>query len=187
MNDTGRLIVVTGPPGAGKTTVAHLMVDSLAQSVHLHSDDFWGFIKKGGIAPYLPEAHQQNTTVITALARASVAYAEGGYDVVLDGVVGPWFLHVFREESARRNVPLHYAVLRPDEVTTVERAVSRGNGALTDPAPVRSLHHQFSDIAEYERHVCDSTHLTPSRTAEIILDRIEQGETLLRPPEPPRA
>ena len=45
------------------------MTDSLPSGVHLHSDDFWHYIRQGRIAPYLPQAHQQNQTVIDALAQ----------------------------------------------------------------------------------------------------------------------
>jgi hypothetical protein len=41
--------------------------------VHLHSDDFWHFIKKGAIPPYLPESRKQNEVVMAVLAKASFA------------------------------------------------------------------------------------------------------------------
>jgi|GEM_PF-4392598 len=47
----GRLIVLTGPPGAGESTVARFLADRLSPSVHLHCDDFWHFIKQGASAP----------------------------------------------------------------------------------------------------------------------------------------
>jgi hypothetical protein len=43
--------------------------------VHLHADDFWHFIKYGAVAPYLPEAHEQNRIVVDVLAKAAEAYA----------------------------------------------------------------------------------------------------------------
>lgn len=171
----GRVIVLSGPPGSGKSTVARLLAEGLPSSVHLHSDDFWHYIRQGRIAPYLPQAHRQNQTVIDALAQAASAYAAGGYQVICDGIVGPWFIDVFRTAAATRRVSLHYVILRPDEGTTLRRAVSRGFNALTDPEPVRSLHRQFTDIGEYEGHVLDSTQLSAEATADAVLHGLAEG------------
>ncbi|MEU8513863.1 zeta toxin family protein [Kitasatospora sp. NPDC048722] len=86
----GQVIVLTGPPGAGKSTVSALLADRLTPSVHLHGDDFWHYIKQGRLPPHLPEAHRQNQVVLEVLVAAAFGYAAGGYHVVYDGVVGPW-------------------------------------------------------------------------------------------------
>src|SRR5215469_9462430 len=89
----GHILILTGSPGAGKPTTARsLVAASAAPAVHLHSDDFWHFIQKGAIPPYLPEWRKQNKVVIGILAKASEGYAKGGYFVVVDGIVGPWFI-----------------------------------------------------------------------------------------------
>ncbi|MEV6008758.1 AAA family ATPase [Streptomyces sp. NPDC051976] len=175
------MIVLTGPPGAGKSTVAHLLADRLAPSVHLHSDDFWHSIKQGWIAPYLPEAHQQNQVVLRVLVSAAFGYADGGYQVICDGVVGPWFIDLFREAGRARTLPLTYVILRPDQPTTLQRATNRTDNALTDPEPIRSLHGQFSDLGVYESHVLDSTPLTPEATAATLLRGLTTGTYLLEP------
>jgi len=86
----GNILILTGTPGAGKSATARdLIAASAAPSVHLHSDDFWHFIKKGAIPPYLPESQQQNEVVMGVLAQAAEASAKGDYFVIVDGSSDP--------------------------------------------------------------------------------------------------
>ncbi len=83
------------------------------------------------------------------LANVAEGYAGGGYFVVVDGIIGPWFLQPFR----RLAMPLHYVVLRPPLDVAILRCQKRGGNTLTDPAPITALHQQFSSLAQLERHV----------------------------------
>jgi adenylate kinase family enzyme len=177
----GRLIVLTGPPGAGKTTVAAILAQRYNPSVHLPADDFWRFIRRGAISPYLPQAHQQNTVVITALARAAATYTNGAYHVIVDGIIGPWFIERFCAAADLATEQIHYLILRPDEATTVHRAIHRGPDALTTTEPVQAMYAQFADLGPYERHVIDSTTLDPAATVERIQRALTQRQFILAP------
>lgn len=75
----GDVLVVSGPPAVGKTTVAGLLAERRSPSVHLHADDFWGFLKTGYIDPWLPAAHNQNVVVVEAACTSAGIFARGGY------------------------------------------------------------------------------------------------------------
>jgi chloramphenicol 3-O-phosphotransferase len=122
----GSLLILTGPPGAGKSTIARLVAEGAARpAVHLHTDSFYVWIRTGFVPPYLPEAARQNDVVLGVIAEAACGYARGDYDVVLDGVVGPWALSPFRDAAKRDGLDLYYVVLRPSLEVTLARGDAR--------------------------------------------------------------
>ncbi|MFX4293564.1 AAA family ATPase [Streptomyces bohaiensis] len=179
MTAPGALVLVSGPPGAGKSTVAALLASDGPPAVHLPADDFWGFVVAGAISPYRTAAHRQNETVMGVVASAAVGYAGGGYRVFVDAVVGPWFLEPFVTAARAAGVELRWVVLRPDEETVVARAAARGPGALTAPAPVRAMYDQFRDLGRYEGHALDTGDESATTTAARVREHLAGPGSLL--------
>lgn len=168
----GEILILTGTPGSGKTTTAKaLAAEGGSAKVHLHSDDFWHFIKNGAVAPYLPEAHQQNAVVVDVLARAAQGYAKGGFFAIVDGIIGPWFLDPF----TALGVPLHYVVLRPPLEVAIRRCRDRGGDTLTDPEPITALHQQLSELGELEKHAIDIGDQGRERTLTAVIEAVHSG------------
>ena len=148
------MVIVSGPPGSGKTSVSAALASGCERGVHLESDWFFRSIRSGFVAPWLPDAHSQNAAVMAVAADAAAAYVDAGYAVVWDGIVGPWFLDRVARRLAARKIRLQYLVLRPGRVTASRRVQERGGTAETTGA--EAMYDQFADLGEFEPHVISS-------------------------------
>ena len=177
------VIILSGSPGSGKTTVARRLAQQYPRAVHLHTDDFWHAIVSGAIAPFLPESDAQNQTVVGVTANAAFGFAAGGYTTVVDGIVGPWMLHHYRDCNARHPaLALHYIVLRPDRATALARAQQRAtDGALVDEAPILDLWEQFADLGPYSSHALDTSDLDVDASVNIVRAAVDRHTHTIRP------
>ena len=62
------ILILTGPPGAGKSTTAAALVARFPRAVHLESDRFFQFIRSDYIEPWRPDGENPDE-VSETLAR----------------------------------------------------------------------------------------------------------------------
>lgn len=169
----GELIIVTGPPGAGKSTVSGLVADSFDSSVLIPADWFFGLWRRGAIAPWLPQALPQTSVAADAAAAATSAFARADCRVVYDGFIPPGDLPGFA--AAAGLSVLHYAVILPPVTTCTDRVASRAGHGFTSVDATRAMHRDFAQAALDARHLITDAEAAPEDVARQILDRLAAG------------
>ena len=159
----GEVIVVSGPPGAGKSTVAKALADAYEPSALVIGDDFFAFLAGGRIDPWLPEADAQNRTVLSAAAAACGRLAER-FTVVYDGVLWPPYAASFAAAAGRA---FHYALLLPPLQVCLERVRERRDHPLSDLKAVADMWHSF-DSARGSLPILDALDPPDEVVAEIV-------------------
>lgn len=181
MNNGGAILVITGPPGAGKSTVASIVVDRFAPSVLVEGDEFFRFLARGAVQPWLREAHEQNEAVIGAAAAATGRFAEAGFITVFDGVVGPWFLPRFLEHlRVAPAVPVHYVVLCPPVERCLGGVMTRTDHGFRDEPATRQMHAEFASADIEARYVMTELPDVPRLVADMVVDAMVAGTLLVR-------
>lgn len=178
----GRMVIITGAPGTGKTTAASTiaMESDFPKSVHMHTDDFYHHLCKGTTPRHLPESYDQNSIVIEAFIEAAKCYVRGGYDVIIDAVIGPQFLKSLLK-TAHNGYEIHYIVLRASKEETLKRAIERSK-KCNKPIELESIAivwEQFHFLGHYESYAINTMDLSPKATVLLIQDIIKRKTHLL--------
>jgi len=174
------VLILTGPPGVGKTSAAVLLADRFPRAVHLESDRFFSFIRGGFVEPWRPESQQQNELVMRLVGEAAAGYARAGFFTIVDGIVIPrWFLAPLREILAAAGLQASYAVLRVPLAACAARIEEREGEGVSDQEAIARIWAQFADLGAFERHAIDVEGRTPEQVAASLAELLAAGRLAL--------
>lgn len=170
-----RPIVIGGCPGAGKSSASKELAKLISGCVLIETDDFFSYLVDP-IDPSTPAAKSQNETVISAYAESANVYRNGGYTVVLEGVIGPWVFSTLAPILGR----FDYFLLHTSLESALNRVSTRSTKQVT-LGKVERMHPQFDGVLSNTRdHVINTEHIGPDTVAKMILTKIEEGSCEIR-------
>lgn len=133
----------------------------------MQSDLFCRFFSDPFPDPASAEGAHRYEVIGVAQAAAATQFALGNYTVILDGTLLPQGADGMAEICGRQGVTVHYAVLRTDLDTCLQRAAGRDPTEPPDLHGFLALYSRFVELGPRESHVIDA-----SGSAEHVADTV---------------
>lgn len=170
LTDERPVVLITGVPAAGKSTVADLLARQFVRGAHVRGDLFRRMVVAGRhdmTSTPSDEAWRQLRLRYRLAAHAADAYHEAGFAVVVQDVVIGAVLADY--VAAIRSKPLVVVVLAPRSDVVAEREAARAKAAYGDHLQVEALDGALRHETPRLGFWLDTSDQRPEETVEAII------------------
>lgn len=165
------IVILTGPPGAGKSTVSRLLAQKVERAIVVPVDDVRDWVVQGIAHPtdWTDETERQFQLAEAVACATARIYDDAGFLVMLDHCRS---LERWDDMAAAHltGYAVHRIGLFPDLETNLARNATRGNKAF-DTSALEGIIRYLHTVTPEPRagwHLLDTSGQTPEQTAEEI-------------------
>lgn len=170
---TEPVILITGAPGIGKTTVAQLLARRRPVAAHIEADELHLMIIAGGQWPSARTDRAERQLVLRTRQAAMLArsFYRAGISAIVDEVLGTAAQAVAFEDELG-GVPIGtFFLTAPTEVIRARDAARTKHTAVN----YIGIEYEISRVVGATARRIDTTGLTPAKTADIIDTALAEG------------
>lgn len=169
MKNRTSLIILSGPPGAGKSTVAEALAKKFPHSAQFSTDTIRQFIKGGNIAPWEKgEAASKQMKLGDNIVQDIIKrYIDNNYFVILDGIYGDEDMQKYQSLFEE----VHGFILLPSLEVLKERDSNREESKRV-PHRVEPLLQEFSSKEHKLFELIDNSNQTAPETVNYIWEKL---------------
>jgi tRNA uridine 5-carbamoylmethylation protein Kti12 len=177
------LLLLSGPPASGNTTVARLLSERYDRVAHIDAAFMRGLRSAGRFPPWSAEpesARQRRQAARNAahLAREFIAEVVG---VVIEDVITLQSLDMYLTELRPVRARIHFVRLMPSLEACLERNTRRENERVR-PTWLKTAYDALLAAGDFAGVAVDSTSQTPIQTADRLQALTPHGDSVVWTP-----